>query len=47
MIQRDFLNFLCTPEEMEFTGKFDIPKLKGIKVKSIEHFKPELNIKVI
>lgn len=42
MIQRDFLNFLRTPEEMEFTGKFDIPKLKGIKIKDAEKFKPEL-----
>ena len=30
MIQRDFLNFLRTPDDMEFTGKFDIPKFKDI-----------------
>lgn len=36
----DFLNFIKTPEYWEFTGKYDFPTVKGLKVK--DTFEPEL-----
>lgn len=42
MIQRDFLNFLRTPEGMTFEGAYDIPVVKGITLKHPEKFNPKL-----
>lgn len=42
MIQRDTLNFLHTPKSFEFTGKYNIPVVKGISLKNPDKFDPKL-----
>lgn len=42
MIQKDFENFLKIGEDWELVGKYNIPKLRGIRVKNPDKFQPNL-----